>query len=104
MRDDSRPEPLQNAADDDDGDIGHISSAIISVHPRDAAAVADKIVAIPGNEVHAVAGSRIIVVMEDCDARALGNRLDMIAGLPGVLSAALVFEQSLDREPKRDIP
>ncbi len=86
----------------DDQDIGHISSAIVSAHPRDAAAVAEMIAAIPGNEVHAVSGHRIIVVMEDRDARALGDRLNAIAALPGVLSASMVFEQSLRPEPTRD--
>ncbi len=88
----------------DDDEIGHISSAIVSAHPNDAAAVAERIAAIPGNEVHAVAGSRIIVVMEDRDARALADRLAALAVLPGVLSAAMVFEQSLDPEPKRVPP
>lgn len=82
--------------------IGHISSAIVSAHPRDVAAVAEQIAAIPGNEVHAVSGPRIIVVMEDHDARALGDRLNALAALPGVLSATMVFEQSLEPEPQRD--
>jgi nitrate reductase NapD len=88
----------------DDLDIGHISSAIVSAHPRDTAAIAELIAAIPGNEVHAVSGPRIIVVMEDRDARALGDRLNAIAALPGVLSASMVFEQSLRPEPRRDPP
>jgi periplasmic nitrate reductase NapD len=88
----------------DDGDIGHISSVIVSAHPRDIEAVAALIAAIPGNEVHAVSGPCIIVVMEDRDARALGDRLSTIAALPGVLSASMVFEQSLCPEPTRDPP
>lgn len=87
-----------------DDPIGHISSAIVSAHPDDANAIAAQIAAIPGNEVHAVAGSRIIVVMEDRDARALGDRLNHLSTLPGVLSATMVFEQFLDNESERDMP
>jgi nitrate reductase NapD len=104
-----RDNPTHGLAPDDktpsgDDEIGHISSAIVSAHPRNAAEVAERIAAIPGNEVHAVAGSRIIVVMEDRDARALADRLAAVALLPGVLSAAMVFEQSLGPEPKRVPP
>ena len=64
---------------------GHISSAIVSAHPRDIAPVAERIAAMPGNEVHAMSDTRIVVVMEDRDMHALGDRLSVLAMIPGVL-------------------
>lgn len=77
---------------------GHISSAVVSVRPEHAAAVSARIAALPDTEVYAAAGSRIVVVMEAADARALADRLDVIAALPDVLVAAMVFEQAMDRD------
>lgn len=77
---------------------GHISSAVVSVRPEHAAAVAAQLAALPDTEVYAAAGSRIVVVMEAADARALADRLDVIAALPDVLAAAMVFEQALDSD------
>ena len=78
--------------------VAHISSAIVSAREADAPAIAARIAAVPGNEVHAVAGPRIIVVMEDTDASRLADRLAAIAMLPGVLAASMVFEQALEPE------
>ncbi|OJW31416.1 MAG: hypothetical protein BGO51_22285 [Rhodospirillales bacterium 69-11] len=68
----------------------------MSVRPAEAAALAARIATLPQTEIHAVSGSRIVVVMEGPDARALADRLDAIAALPGTQAAALVFEQALE--------
>jgi nitrate reductase NapD len=78
--------------------IGHISSAVVTARPEHAAAVAALIARLPGTEVHAVSGHRIIVVMEGANAAILADRLNEIAALPGVLAASMVFEQALDPE------
>jgi nitrate reductase NapD len=78
---------------------GHISSAIVSVRPEHAAAVAAEIARLPDTEVHGVAGGRIIVVMEAADAGDLADRLSAIAALPRVCAASMVFEQAIDPEP-----
>jgi nitrate reductase NapD len=78
---------------------GHISSAIVSVRPEHAEAVAAEIGRWPDTEVHGVVGGRIIVVMEGPDARDLADRLSAIATLPRVYAAAMVFEQAIDPEP-----
>lgn len=78
--------------------VGHISSAVISVRPEDLEAVAARLGTLAGTEVHAMAGSRIVVVLEGRDARALADRLSEIAAMPEVHAAAMVFEQSIDSE------
>jgi len=78
--------------------VGHISSAVVTARPEDAQAVAALIAGLPCTEVHAVSGTRIVVVMEGADVRVLADRLNEIAVLPGVLAASMVFEQALDAE------
>lgn len=70
----------------------HISSAVVSVRPEASAAVAGRLAALPGTEVHHVAGSRIVIVMEGPSADALGARLAGIALMDQVLSASMVYE------------
>ena len=79
--------------------VGHISSAVVTAKAEHAAGIAARIAQTAGNEIHAVSGHRIIVVMEGANVAALADRLTAIAALPGVLSALMVFEQALDTEP-----
>jgi nitrate reductase NapD len=72
----------------------HISSAVVTAWPKDCAAVARRIAALPDTEVRHADGSRIIVVMEGPDSGTIGRRLAEIALMDGVLSANLVFEQA----------
>ena len=70
----------------------HISSAVVSVAPACAAAVAERLAALPDTEVHHVAGGKIVIVMEGPSAGAIGGRLAEIALMQSVLSANLVYE------------
>jgi periplasmic nitrate reductase NapD len=78
--------------------IGHISSAVVTARPEDTQSVAAEIAKRPGTEVHAIAGHRIVVVMEGANAAVLADRLNAIAALPLVLAASMVFEQALDQD------
>ena len=71
----------------------HISSAVVTVRPERAREVARAIAALPGAEVHAVEGSKIVVVLEGPDSGALGTQLVTISLMDGVFSANMVFEQ-----------
>lgn len=79
-------------------DFWHVSSAIVVAHPDRAAAVAATIDLLPGVEVHAVGGSKIVVVIEGDRLGLLGDRLVEISAMEGVLSANMVFEQAMQQE------
>lgn len=84
----SRPAPT-------DAPTIHISSAIISVLPNRRDEVLGRLSALPDVEIHHVAPFKIVVVLEADDAGAIGSRLAEISTWNGVLSANMVFEQSL---------
>lgn len=70
----------------------HISSAVVSVLPDFAGAVAERLGALPDTEVHHVQGGKIVIVMEGASTREIGGRLSEIALMDHVLSANLVYE------------
>lgn len=71
----------------------HISSAVVTVRPERAGEVARAIAALPGAEIHAIQGSKLVVVLEGPDSGALGAHLVTISLMDGVFSANMVFEQ-----------
>ena len=72
----------------------HILSAVVRTLPATQDVVARRIAAYDGADVLAVDHGRIIVVLEASDQRDLGDTLNRIAGMDGVLSATMVFEHS----------
>jgi nitrate reductase NapD len=80
-------------------DTLHISSAVITVRPERAADIAREIATRRGTPVHAVAGSKIEVVLEAAASGADGARLIEIALMDGVFSANMVFEQADGEAP-----
>lgn len=71
----------------------HISSAVIVCLPGQSEDIARTIAALPDTEIHFIQNGKIVVVMEGESVGVVGDRLAAIAGLDGVLSASLVFEQ-----------
>lgn len=71
----------------------HIASAVVTARAENCDAIARQIAAMPGIEVHAVNGTKIVVVMESEDNGEIGSRLTTLALMDGVFSANLVFEQ-----------
>jgi nitrate reductase NapD len=69
-----------------------ISSAVVSAFPERAAAVAQAIARLPGAEVRAIHGSKIVIVLEGRESGEIGARLTEIALMDGVLAANLVYE------------
>lgn len=78
--------------------LHHVSSAVISVRPESAAAVAEAIASIEDTEVAASENGRIVVVMEGAASHELGDRLAKIALLDGVIAANMVFEHAEELE------
>ena len=72
----------------------HIASAVVKARPTDQHGVIERIAALAGTDVVAIDHGRIIVVLEARQHADLGDTLNHIAGLDGVLSATLVFEHS----------
>ena len=70
----------------------HISSAVVVTHPSRREEIGRRVAAMPGVEVHAGAGSRIVVTIEGATSGMLGETLIGISTLDGVISANMVFE------------
>ncbi|ABL72781.1 MULTISPECIES: chaperone NapD [Paracoccus] len=78
----------------------HISSAIVTARPDRAAELARHFATLPGTEVHAVQGAKIVLVLEGASVGEIGGRMAEISVMEGVFSANLVFEQILPADEK----
>lgn len=76
-------------------DALHISSGVVTVLPNGREEVLNRLAAFPGVEVHHVEAFKIVVVLEGTDSGAVGSWLTEIATWSGVLSANMVFEQTV---------
>ncbi|MGO4436226.1 chaperone NapD [Rhizobium sp. RAF56] len=70
----------------------HISSAVIVTRQADEQAVVALLASMSDVEVHAHERGKIVVVIEGASTGALGNCLQRISDLPGVVAANMVFE------------
>ncbi len=81
----------------------NISSAIIHAQPGQAEAVLGRLAEVTGVEVHAVSPEgKIIVTLEAEDDAAVIRSYEIITLLDGVLSAAMVYNQT-ESEPEKEI-
>ena len=70
----------------------NICGVLVHAHPDRCAEVEQAIVALDGAELHhRVSGGRMIVTVEDTARSSAGETVLALHGLPGVLSAALVY-------------
>lgn len=76
------------------GRLHHVSSAVVTVRPENAAAVMEAIGLMKDTEIAAHESDRFVIVMEGSGSRELGNRLTEIALLDGVVAANMVYEHS----------
>jgi len=73
----------------------NISSAIVYSHPELEAALRAHLASLPGVEVYAAtADGKLVVTIEAEDAAAAANTYEAIERASGVLSMALVFQQT----------
>ena len=76
----------------------NISGVLVHARPSHLEAVRGRLAALKGVEVHATAPhNRLIVTIEEADGT-VGKTILEIERLPGVLAAALVYQQS-DPDP-----
>jgi nitrate reductase NapD len=81
----------------------NISSAIVHAKPENADAVRARLCDVAGVEVHAVSPEgKIVVTLEAEDDAAIIRTYQTIELLDGVLSAAMVFNQT-ESEPEKEI-
>ena len=73
----------------------NISSALVHAHPANATAVAQRLTALPGVEVHGISpeGKLIVTIESDDDDSTLAT-YTRIGQLEGVLAAALIYNHS----------
>jgi nitrate reductase NapD len=71
-----------------------ISSAVVSAFPERADEVARALADLPGTEVRAVQGGKIVILLEGRRSGEIGGRLAEIALMDGVLAANLVYEHA----------
>jgi nitrate reductase NapD len=69
----------------------HVSSLVVHVRPERAHTVRRAMIGVPGLEVHAEEGGKIIVTLETDTEADIVTRLNEISLLDGVMSATLVF-------------
>jgi len=75
----------------------NVSSAIVYVHPQQAATVRTSLAALPGVEIHTeTADGRFIVTVEDVPGAPTGDTVMQLHRLDGVLFAAMVYQYSDD--------
>lgn len=70
----------------------HISSAVVVAFPERREELAGRLASMPGVEVHAGEGSRIVVTIEGPSSGTLGETLTSISAMDGVIAANMVFE------------
>ena len=92
MRQITRRDLLTAAPTTRDSTRHHISSAVIFVLPQRREELGEQLATMPGVEVHAGEGSRIVVTIEGPSSGMLGETLTRISAMDGVISANMVFE------------
>jgi len=76
----------------------HVASFVVSVRPQHADTLAEFINAIDGLEVHAAAGSKLVVTAEATSARALAELADQVRGSHHALAVSPVYHEYTDSE------
>lgn len=72
----------------------HVSSLVVLTQPPLRHRLAEQIAALDGAEIHAVSDEgKLVVTLEGPSQRPIMAAIDTIQGLPGVLSAALIYHQ-----------
>ena len=78
-----------------------ISSAVVMALPARIAEIHARLEEMPGVEIHACEGSRIVVTIEGATSGALGETLTAISLIDGVIAANMVFEHIEEAEATR---
>jgi periplasmic nitrate reductase NapD len=81
----------------------HIAGIVVRTRPQSVPEVRARAAGIGGVEVHAVTDDgRLVVTVEGPDRRVVADGLFALNGLPQVLSAVMVYEQSDSESSNRE--
>jgi len=81
----------------------NISSAIVYGRPDQEAVLRTQLAAMPGVEVHAATpDGKLVITIEADNDRAAVTTYEAIERLPGVLSMAMIFQQS-ESNPEQEL-
>ena len=69
----------------------HISSLVVHARPEKIPQIRSALLALPGVEIHAAEGGKLVITLETASEAEIVTRLHEISLLEGVLSAALVY-------------
>ncbi|MBK5958412.1 hypothetical protein CCR97_09350 [Rhodoplanes elegans] len=69
----------------------HISSLVVHVRPEQLSGFRTSLAAMPGFDIHAEAGGKVVLTLETRSESGIVEGLAALSALPGVLSASLVF-------------
>ncbi|MNP41449.1 assembly protein for periplasmic nitrate reductase [compost metagenome] len=79
-------------------DTLHIASLVVLTRPEHLAAVKANLGLLDGLELHQQSpAGKLVVVLEADHERQILERIEQINNLPGVLNAALIYHECLDR-------
>lgn len=82
----------------------NISSAIVYGRPGQEAALRTQLATMPGVEVHAATpDGKLVITIEADNDRAAVTTYEAIERLPGVLSMAMIFQQT-ESNPEQELP
>ena len=76
----------------------HVASLVLHVRPENVPQVLPALADMPGVEVPAASGGKLVVTLETVSEADIVTRMSEMSLLPGVLSAALVFHH-FETEP-----
>ena len=72
----------------------HVTSMVVQVRPAQMSQVKQTIALMDAAEIAVSNEMKLVVVLEGDSQRTLMKSIEMINGLPGELSAAMVYQQS----------
>lgn len=77
----------------------NISGVLVHAYPQNAEAVKTQLLAFPGVEVHAIsAEGKLVVTVEEDNARMMADTVMRFQDVPGVLSAAMIYHHYEENE------
>lgn len=77
----------------------NISGLLVHARPEKSEAVRERLLQLPGIEVHAVSpDGRLVVTLENTSDREMANTFERVQTLPDVLSASLIYHHSEDTQ------
>jgi nitrate reductase NapD len=79
----------------------HICGVLLMARPERAEAVVGAIESLPGVELHANDGGRMVVTVEGAAFDSCADTMDRLATLSGVASSSLVYHE-IDTEQQRE--